>query len=661
MRKIRPEPNFAPVLHESLKIIRIAVGAAVTALSMSLACACGGHDEKASDSSLKGSISVSGAFALYPLAVQWANEFVAQHPGTDVSVSAGGAGKGMTDVLNGMTDFAMLSRDLHAEEREAGAESFVIGRDAVVPTFNPGNPLAAQIRRHGVSAADARKIWITGEYKTWGDLLGNGDRHKIAVYTRSDACGAAQTFAAWFGAAQDDLVGTAVYGDPGIAGAVAKDVWSMGFNNLAYAYDVTSGKPVEGVEPFPIDINSDGRITPEESFYATKDSFVKAIEAGDYPSPPARNLYFVSKGAPADSVAQAFIRYVYGEGQKLNEPNGYVRASEQAVADAMSILDGEHDRTRKKMDVTTQAGIAVLGCLALILCAAGAGAFRKTLNGRRIYRQKLSSVLMALLTTGSILLVVAMVAGLAMKSAPLLRDHGLWELLSSTQWKPSAGKFGFLPFICGTIDVTLLAILISFPLSLLTATYLTEYAPARTRRIVYPALDILASLPSVIYGVWGLLLLVPVFGYSLITGALVLAVMALPIMISLFVEIFASVPQEMRDASMALGATRWQTTGRVVLKKSLSGIFASVVLALSKCVGETIAVMMVCGSLAEIPNSIFSAFYTVPALIGNNYGEMSSIPLYESAIMFAALILLVIVLLFNILSRVILYRIQKSE
>lgn len=622
---------------------------------------CSKDEKPAKETRLRGSVSVSGAFALYPLAVQWGNEFVELHPETDVSVSAGGAGKGMTDALNGMTDFAMLSRELHDEEKEAGAVAFIIGRDAVIPTFNPENPLADKIRRHGISAGDARKIWLTGEYKTWGDLLGTDDSHALSVYTRSDACGAAQTFASWFGCTQDDLTGTAVYGDPGIANAVAKDVYGIGYNNLAYAYDASTHRTTDGIDALPVDINSDGRISQGESFYTTKESLVKAIEDNLYPSPPARNLYFVSRGVPSDTVSLAFIRYIYGEGQELNEPNGYVRVSEEAKAEAIKILDGIHDQRPKKFDITANAGYCILGLCFLLFCVFGVGLFRKDLNHRRIYKQNVSSAVMFLLTLGSILLVIAMVAGLVYKSLPLLHEHSLWELLSSTEWKPSQNKFGFLPFITGTIDVTILAILIAFPLSLFTAIYLTEYAPRYVRKIVFPALDILASLPSVIYGVWGLLALVPTLGYSLITGALVLAVMTLPIMISLFVEIFSTVPDEMRDASTALGATRWQTAKKVVVRKSLPGIFAAVVLALSKCVGETIAVMMVCGSLAAIPTSLSSSFYTVPALIGNNYGEMASVPLYESAIMFAALILLVIVLLFNIISRVILYKVQENE
>ena len=213
----------------------------------------------------------------------------------------------------------------------------------------------------------------------------------------------------------------------------------------------------------------------------------------------------------------------------------------------------------------------------------------------------------------------------------------------------------------GTVFVTILSVAISLPIALLTSVYLTEYSKTSVRKFVFPALDILAALPSVIYGVWGILVLIPVFGYSLLTAALVLCVMVLPIMISLFVEIFSGVPQELKDASTSLGATSWQTTHSIVLRKSLSGIFASVVLALSKAAGETIAVMMVCGSVPAIPKSIFEGFYTLPALIGNNYGEMASIPLYESAIMFAALLLMLIVLIFNVISRVILYRIEKKN
>lgn len=280
---------------------------------------------------------------------------------------------------------------------------------------------------------------------------------------------------------------------------------------------------------------------------------------------------------------------------------------------------------------------------------------------------------MYLLTGASLLLVLIMGIGLYMKSAPIFEDHSLWELLSASEWKPFKNRFGFYPFIMGTVWVTGIALVLALPLSLLTAVFLTEYSRAWVKRWFYPALDILAALPSVIYGVWGSLLIVPWIsewlaphfvefssGYTVLAGGIVLSVMILPLLVSLFVEIFSTVPQELRDASQALGATRWQTTKKVVIRRSLPGIFAAVVLAVSRALGETIAVLMVCGNLSQVPHSVFDACYPIPALIANNYGEMLSLPLYEAALMFAAMILFVVVLLFNLLSRIILYRLKKS-
>ena len=236
------------------------------------------------------------------------------------------------------------------------------------------------------------------------------------------------------------------------------------------------------------------------------------------------------------------------------------------------------------------------------------------------------------------------------------------------------GEFGFLPFIVGSLWVTFLAILISFPISLLTAVYLTEYARPVVRKFVFPALDILAALPSVIYGVWGMLVIVPWFsdkvarhfvdfssGYTVLAAGIVLGVMVIPLLVSLFIEVFSSVPAELREASLSLGATRWQTAKKVVLRKTLAGMLAATVLAVSRAMGETIAVLMVCGCVIGIPSNILEPCYPIPALIANNYGEMLSMPLYESALMFAALILFVVVLVFNLLSRIILYRIERSE
>lgn len=292
----------------------------------------------------------------------------------------------------------------------------------------------------------------------------------------------------------------------------------------------------------------------------------------------------------------------------------------------------------------------------------------------RILKNRIARDSMLVLTLLSIVMVADIAIGLYLKSKPVLESESLWTLLFSSEWKPLKGRFGFLPFLMGTVWVTLLSITIALPISLLTAVFLTEYARPIIKRFVFPVLDILAALPSVIYGVWGVLVIVPWIsksvaphfvdfstGYTVLAAGIVLSVMVVPLLVSLFIEVFSSVPVELREASLSLGATRWQTALRVVMRKSLAGILASSVLAVSRAMGETIAVLMVCGCVVGLPHGLLDACYPIPALIANNYGEMLSIPLYESALMFAALMLFAVVLIFNLVSRVVLYRIEKQN
>ena len=292
----------------------------------------------------------------------------------------------------------------------------------------------------------------------------------------------------------------------------------------------------------------------------------------------------------------------------------------------------------------------------------------------RILKDRTARDIMLVLTLLSIVMVAAIAIGLYLKSKPVLESESLWTLLFSSEWKPLKGRFGFLPFLMGTVWVTLLSITIALPISLLTAVFLTEYARPIIKKFVFPVLDILAALPSVIYGVWGVLVIVPWIsksvaphfvdfstGYTVLAAGIVLSVMVVPLLVSLFIEVFSSVPVELREASLSLGATRWQTALRVVMRKSLAGILASSVLAVSRAMGETIAVLMVCGCVVGMPHGLLDACYPIPALIANNYGEMLSIPLYESALMFAALMLFAVVLIFNLVSRVVLYRIEKQN
>lgn len=279
-------------------------------------------------------------------------------------------------------------------------------------------------------------------------------------------------------------------------------------------------------------------------------------------------------------------------------------------------------------------------------------------------RDRIINGVLLIPTIFSVVLLIVMVCVFLVKSEQILSITPLTDLLFSSSWKPLAGDFGFYPFIMGTIWVTGVAMILSIPISLLSAIYLSEYAHKRVRELIQPVIDLLAGVPSVIYGLFGILLIVPLIknyiapffgvtnsGYCVLAGGLVLAIMVFPILISLSYEVFRSVPLEMREASLGLGATRWETVKHVVLKEAFPGVSATIILGFSRAFGETMAVLMVVGNVARVPKSVFDPAYPLTALIANNYGEMMSIPLYDSALMFAALLLLVIIVIFNIIAK----------
>jgi phosphate transport system substrate-binding protein len=280
---------------------------------------------------LKGTISLSGAWALYPMAVRWAEEFRKIYPDVKIDMSAGGAGKGITDALNDMVDMGMVSREIYNEELNKGAYPIAVTKDAVVPVINASNPSLNILLGKGLKKDAGNNIWITGMYKTWGQAFGFKGTTPIHVYTRSDACGAAEVWAKYFNNKQEDLLGSGVYGDPGLALAVKKDPLGIGFNNIGYVYDSKTKKQLAGIRVLPIDINNDGKITPDENFYDSMDNLITAIAAGKYPSPPARELYFVTNGKPKKEVVIRFIRWILTDGQKYVNESGYITLSKEKI------------------------------------------------------------------------------------------------------------------------------------------------------------------------------------------------------------------------------------------------------------------------------------------------------------------------------------------
>jgi phosphate transport system substrate-binding protein len=287
-----------------------------------------------------GQISISGAFALYPMVIRWADEYKKINPGVRFDISAGGAGKGISDALNGMVEIGMVSREIYPEELKNGAFPIAVTKDAVVAVISALNPALSDIMSTGLKKDAANNIWITGRYTTWSQAFGAKIKSPIHIYTRSDACGAAEMWAKFFGKKQEDLLGVGVFGDPGLAQAVRKDPLGIGYNNIGYAYDATTRQQIKGLKVIPVDLNNNGKIESDENFYESMNDLIAAIASGKYPSPPARELYFVIKGSPKNNkVLTGFIRWVLSDGQKFVNEAGYISLPKDKIESELKKLE----------------------------------------------------------------------------------------------------------------------------------------------------------------------------------------------------------------------------------------------------------------------------------------------------------------------------------
>jgi len=288
---------------------------------------------------LEGTIAMSGAWALYPMVVKWAEEFQKLHPKVKIDVAAGGAGKGMADALAQIVDIGNVSRDIYPVEVAKGAWWISVTKDAVVPTINENSPFLNILLSNGITREACISIWITGTIRNWGEVVNQEITDAIHVYTRSDACGAAKTWAKFLGKNQEDLLGIGVYGDPGLAEAVNQDVLGIGYNNINYAYDARTMAQVKGIKVLPIDLNGNGHIDQDEDFYRSRDEIVEAIATGKYPSPPARDLYFVCRGKPTRKAVREFIKWVLTDGQRYVPESGYIKLTEEVLLEGLRKLE----------------------------------------------------------------------------------------------------------------------------------------------------------------------------------------------------------------------------------------------------------------------------------------------------------------------------------
>jgi len=273
------------------------------------------------------------------------------------------------------------------------------------------------------------------------------------------------------------------------------------------------------------------------------------------------------------------------------------------------------------------------------------------------------------------LLVLATALGgfvtLCILSWPSIKAFGL-SFLWSRDWDPVANKFGALPFVVGTLATSFLALLMATPFSLGTGLFLTEYAPKKLKEVMGFMVELLAAIPSVIYGLWGIFFLVPLvrrlemalnvppYGVGAFTASLILAIMILPYATSVIREVISMVPRDLKEGAYALGATRWEVMRFVVLPYARSGIFAGIVLALGRALGETMAVTMVIGNRNEILKGLFAPTNTMASVIANEFTEATS-RVYLASLVEIGLILFVITLLVNIAARVITERLKVNQ
>jgi phosphate transport system substrate-binding protein len=326
-KKINPQPSHSKKLTSPTAVFLLAVLTIFFFLTVSY----GYSGINRQPRPLSGKLSISGAWALYPLVARWAEEFQKENPSIKIDLQAGGAGKGIADVLAGLVDIGMVSRSVYPEELARGAMAVAVARDAVVVTLNQKNPFLKLILEKGLSREIFQAIWIEGRIKFWEEIFALKGKTQIHIYTRSDACGAAETWASFLGAHQENLKGIAIYGDPGLAEAVRRDATGIGFNNLNFAYNPQTRAPHAGLAICPFDLNDNGQIDPEENFYEERDRLTAAISSGIYPSPPARDLYLVIKRPVSNTLIKEFLRWVLQEGQNLVEDCGYVALDKKLI------------------------------------------------------------------------------------------------------------------------------------------------------------------------------------------------------------------------------------------------------------------------------------------------------------------------------------------
>ncbi len=296
--------------------------------------------------------------------------------------------------------------------------------------------------------------------------------------------------------------------------------------------------------------------------------------------------------------------------------------------------------------------------------------------GDRVFR-----VLLTIAAASIPALIVLLMIFLVHGAWSAIQKFGLHFIVTST-WDPIAGIFGAAPLIFGTVVTSFLALVIAVPLSLGVAVYLTEFAPMAIRRPVATIIELLAAIPSVVYGLWGIFVLIPVlqhtafpflrsvlgflpffkgviYGPSVLAASIILAIMVMPFIMSVSREVLLAVPSTQREAALALGATRWEAVRTAIVPYARSGIIGAIILGLGRALGETMAVTMLIGNRHDMSLSLFAPGYTMAAVIANEFSEAAT-PMHYAALTYVALVLFVLTILVNAGARLLIWRVARG-
>ncbi|MCJ7449800.1 MAG: substrate-binding domain-containing protein [Bacteroidales bacterium] len=290
------------------------------------------------ESILSGDFTISGAYALYPLAQKWADDFAKIHPGVKIEISKTGTGQGIIDLLDKKVQLAMVSRPLTDEENEAGVWIIPVAKDGVAVIVNQKNPYLGKILKQGLSPDEFQRIFTGDKPVLWGELLDTVGNDKPIVYSRADESGAAEMLAGFIFKEQSDLKGIKVTGDDEMIKSIQKNPLAIGFCNFSFAFDIPTGERKENIQIVPFDLDYDNKIERKEMPFKNLEVAHRSIWLGFYPESLCRDLSIACLGKPSDPLITEFLKYVLSDGQENVQESGLCKLNNVYIRSGLESL-----------------------------------------------------------------------------------------------------------------------------------------------------------------------------------------------------------------------------------------------------------------------------------------------------------------------------------